>query len=276
MRIYLQAGFGAPLGAEALDLIASLGFAGIRQDVSASLPSPLDAVVGEFRGRPLAPLFVVGAGAAPASEVVHRARYVAHAASRLGLRAYSIEVGNEPDATSSQYAGRPAAWGHLVRQVAEALPNVHVVSGGITSTSVQALDYLRAALAEIPDSVTVGVHTYRDSHPDKPLPGFGSRLEEFATLRAVVGSSRPVWGTEVGWHDGRRSWWPCVKPLSGAEVATRLTREFGLCAAARFEVATLYQLNDGTGRDEHFGIRRLDGSLKPSAYVARELQTQGV
>ena len=271
MRIFLQAGFGIPIGAETLDLIQALGFAGIRQGID-GLPSVVDQVLGEFRGRPLGALLTVGVDGVDPATVVHRAAYAAREAQRLRLPDFAIEVGNEPDASQS-YRGLPLAWGHLVRQVAEALPGVHVVSGGITSTSVQGLNYLRSALAEIPSSVTIGIHTYRSGPPDKPLPGYLTRGEEFTVLRGMVGARR-VWCTEVGWsdfekHGGLIPAW-CGRRLSPSEVAANLRREFELCAAAGCEVGVVFQLNDGLGRDEHFGIRWIDGNLKPSALVAQE------
>lgn len=265
MKVGICAGFGEPIGAPALDWLQSLNFTVVRQGIDTSEYLEILRLVSEFHSRPITPLFVVGGnGEVSPDVIVRRAQLVEDAAISARIDSYAIEVINEPDLTSWS----PTAFGTAISAVSSSCPLSTVVSGGISSTSKIALGYLSHAIPLIPSSVVIGVHTYRDTSPDTPLPGYSSRDQEFSSLRDISGSRR-IWGTEVGWHDGRRSWWPCIRPLSGDEVARRLRREISLCASAGFEVVTIYQLNDGPKNpEERFGIRTISDVPKPSSQVA--------
>lgn len=269
MKLFLNAGFGSPLGKLTLDAIAGFGWAGIRQDVSTSYPHEIDALVSEFAGHVLEPLFLVGSDNATLDVVVLRAKYVRDACQLYGLPCV-IEVTNEPDA-SAMYKDRPQYYADVVRAVASELRSTaRVIAGGMCSTSKRSLAYLDMAEIGLPLDCTIGIHTYRSTKPDEPLPGYSSRDDEMATLIAIA-DGRPIWGTEVGWHDAKRSWWPCSKRLTEEQVLSNLLGENECCARAGFEVMTVYQLNDGPGRDplDHFGIRRIDGQWKQSASLPR-------
>ena len=271
LPLLLNAGFGLPLGRFELNWIRALGFTGVRQsqEIPKAPEADVDALVAEFAGRNLELLFNINTTSGSVTEVVARAVAVADACEKYRIPC-NVEPINEPDAHAI-YWDRPTFFADTIHAVYEAIASrgARVVSGGITSTSKQGLAYLRAAMPELPLDCTVGVHTYRSTAPDKPLPGFSSRQEEFDELRALVGP-RSIWGTEVGWTDGPRSRWPCVKPLSESEVARRLRTEFKLYVENGFERCLLFQLNDGRGREEHFGIKTINGRVKESAHVAGE------
>ncbi len=104
----------------------------------------------------------------------------------------------------------------------------------------------------------MSVHRYGDGSFDDPHSGFANRDREVHWLRAAIGD-RPFSVTEFGYPDG---------DMSEEEAARRIRVEFEFWAG-KADFACLYQLNDGRGTHEQFGIRRLDGSWKPSAYVLR-------
>lgn len=269
MKLFLNAGFGNPIGDEDLSLIENLGFSGIRQDIPEGAGEGfITILVREFVGRGLTPLFLISSKTGDTAEIVRRAQSLL-AVCEQNHAVCNIEVVNEPD-INFPYSTSAQLWATTIKAVWNVVhPWGRVITGGISATSKNGLNYLRSVIGEIPASCTIGVHTYRSTSPDKPLEGFSTRHQEFDELKAIVGT-RPIWGTEVGWSDGPRGkWWElCVKPLSQDEVFRRLRREFELCSLEGFQVATLFQLNDGKGRDEHFGIRDIGGKLKAAAGVA--------
>ncbi len=259
---YLCAGFGEPIGGETLDLISNpeFGFSGVRQGIGGPEGHPpIEPLVAEFAGRPLRILFVLND-----RQAIEDTPRVIDAAVKYNV-SLKLEPLNEPDIKPDW---TPEEFGEAVWYVDNLFPG-GTVSGGISSTHRRGLDFLKRAISLIPEHCSIGVHTYRDSYPTKPHKGFASRDAEWAELRAIIGN-REVWNTEVGWHTAKRSFWPCVKPLTDDEVARRLREEARICEDAGCKVITLYQLNDG-GNDPlgRFGIRKGDGSLKPSAFVVQ-------
>ena len=274
--LYLCAGFGNPIGSPTLDQLEDeLRWQGIRQDV----PTPSDApiLVSEFVGRTLHPIFLVGSfgprDPIPSLEaVVATAQEVDDRCYQLGISC-AVEVLNETDITTMS----PQQFASYVTAVRSYLrPQTRVISGGITSTSKNALAYLRAAMPYLPETVTVGVHTYRSGPPTKPLPGFSSRQEEFDELHSIVGP-RYIWNTEIGWSTAPRKS-GCFglhkTQLTDAQVHDDLLAEYHLCAENEIEVMTVYQWADGPDPNNsyhRFGIIRTDGTLKPSAYLPQEV-----
>lgn len=265
MRILLNAGFGEPLGAEAIGLISALGYDGVRQDVPTPWAAP--GLVREFAPGPLhlLPIFVVGGLARqPGAEIVETARATAQAVRVWQIQGAAIEIGNEMDA-----AGWDAReFGALVAAAREAVMGEHadvrVVSGGVTNLSKTALDWLGRAAPDIPADVVIGYHSYRDD-PARPKEGFRSRVEEFDRLREIA-MGREVWCTECGYHTARRK--ACIgtrRGLSDEQVAEYVRSEISLHRTAGAGAFVLYQLNDGPSNEaiDRYGIRRRDGTLKP-------------
>jgi hypothetical protein len=118
---------------------------------------------------------------------------------------------------------------------------------------------------------SIGYHQYRDK-PSQPHDGFATRAAEIAALREIA-QGRQIAMTETGYSDGlpKRSAWPCswfAKGRTEDQVAEYLRAEIEFAGQVGAECCVTYQLNDGAGPNEHFGIRRRDGSLKPAAYAA--------
>lgn len=278
-RVFLNAGFGVPIGRPTLDMLVDLGFSGVRQGIDTSDLVQINELVSEFRpAYGLEPLFVVDGGCTqPISVVIARALATVRACAQNGVREYSIEVGNEPD-LSAKYKRDPVGFGQLVQIVQSALPNgVRLVSGGIGSCSEDALEWLCLAALYMPLDCIVGFHTYRPGNPSKPLRGYSTRVEEFRALRAAAGG-RELWHTEIGWTTARTSewpsWLPCGKPLTNEQVLSYLVSEAQFLAAQDIPVMSVYQWSDGPDPRnplDRFGICALDGTLKPQARLPKEM-----
>jgi hypothetical protein len=266
VRVGINAGFGGWIGEQDLNLIHSLKFRVVRQDIRTSVYLDILSLVDEFGPRPdLMPLFIVGSDTpVPTPDVISLRAVLTSRAAMQNAIPYALEVYNEPDLT----AVSPETFASTIRMVVAACPTATVVTGGISSTSKPALSYLRRAMPGIPESCIIGVHTYRKGPPDKPLDGFSSRQAEFDELRSIVGV-RKMWNTEIGWNDFKKRGGWCSKPLSPEEVASNLRREIVLCRENDMDVLVVFQLNDGRGAEEHFGIRTVDKILKASAHVAQ-------
>jgi hypothetical protein len=275
MRAFLNCGFGDPIADADFRLIESLGFAGIRQDVPAGRETLL---VRNFARTSLRPLFLLDGDSLP-----QRAAAVAALAAEASLDA-AIEVTNEPD-VAPEWQSNPAALADVVRRIYVAVPDFPVVTGGITSTSDRGLSYIeRLVAAGLPPDVIIGYHSYRTTRtPETPLAGFASREAEFDRLR-LAAAGRRLWNTEVGWHTApfsvSKGFPLCfvkeTKRWTDQDVAGFLAAELELNAAFGAEIMTVYQLNDGPSDtpENRFGIRRQDGSLKPSASVAQRAGRQ--
>jgi hypothetical protein len=189
MRLFVNAGFGEPLGVEFLRELPGRGFAGIRQDMLN--PAAAYALCQEIAVAGIQAILLVGGGrmglngrATPPVEIAAEARRVAAIGLKLGLFAgdhpSAIEIGNEPD-NGFTYADHPEMFAEAVRlsreAVREVAPGAPLIVGGIKATSREGLGYLaRAAAAGLPDDCIVGYHTYRTTQePETPMRGFASR-----------------------------------------------------------------------------------------------------
>lgn len=281
MKHFLNAGFGFPLGAETLDLIKSLGFAGIRQGIS----SPTDPVplLEELVAAELQPIILTD------TEDMEWLKFLALEIRESGLLAANrpapfVEITNEPDRT---FAGTPEEWGDFVRDAADVFwthggSRLKLVSGGITTTDQGRMDWLARGVGLLPRKIHVGYHTYRTTvTPSTAHAGFASRDAEFARLKQIAGG-RAIINTEIGWHTARS----CVNvpnlfstcggipfrkkvQFNDAQVAAFAAEELAINFRNGAEALTWYQLNDGPGNgyEDHFGIRYLNGVLKPVAGV---------
>lgn len=267
MRSLLNAGFGDPIGVTTLRDLQARGWRGVRQDVPAAVTAP--QIIPELVETGMGAILVLG------PEVWHspmECRKVACAARTLGLVDVAIEVGNELDVMDARaYA---VAFGAAERAIREVDPEARVITAGTRNVSRDAILWLAQVIGSglVSDKAIVGVHTYRGSHdPDSPLPGYTSRMDEWSAV-AMVAAGRRFALTEIGWPDCRTSWWPCARGLSEGQVAQYLRRELEIAEQAGCEYAVAYQLSDGPSGQpiDHFGIRRRDGSWKPSADAAKE------
>lgn len=285
MLVGLNAGFGEPVAHEFAGLTA-LGFQVIRQDIRPHFTDEhLAALVAEFVGVPLTPLFLLAGGhidtplgnRVEPHEIAALGVRVVEETARQGLTDYWLEVGNEPDLAHIDYRSRPGDFAVAVQQTFDAVRAAGfagpVVSGGISNLSRASLTYLERMLVEgLPADVIVGFHRYpRGLTPENPQDGFDSRDAEWQELQRLA-NGRAVACTEVGHHTAPRTYklWgfiPLRKRVSDAEVAEHVIFDLQYFRSRGCLLTAVYQLNDGPD-DVHldrYGIRRLDGTLKPVA-----------
>lgn len=266
-RPLLNAGFGSPVGLTDLAVVASLGFLGVRQDIREVVSSA--PITSELKAAHMLGLLVLDSKVWRSAGACESVAIIAKAS---GAEVW-FEVGNECDGRGRgdeqpldprDYA---LAFADAEAAIRAIIPGAVVITAGITSTHRAGLAWLNSVVKTglvSPDAV-LGFHSYRSGAPERPHEGFASRSAEFGELRAIA-RGRRIANTEVGWTDARTSWWPCVHPLSEATVADYLRREIEINDNFEAECVVVFQLNDGAKSEEHFGIRRRDGSLKPSAH----------
>lgn len=269
MRVLLCTPDCGPLPLSDWSLIGDLQFDGIRTDVRR--PGDAPALVANVVAAGKDAIFIADhrQGAAACLEIVTAI------ASAIGPDArpemFAIEVGNECD-LSGPFVKDPDGFGRLVANAANAVrvlsPNTRVVSGGISHCGKDKLKWLKSAIRHFPAEVAVGYHPYRDTGPGEGRPDYGSRGEEFASLAVVVGTHQ-AWCTEIGWHTAprkKRPQWTDGQVEIFLRDELQREKEFGA------EVMAIFQIHDGPDPNQYehrFGIRRVDGALKPSAYVIR-------
>lgn len=258
-------------------MIGDLSFDGIRTDVRK--PGDAPAIVSNVIAAGKDAIFIADHRQGPTAclEIVTAIAAAIGPDARPNMLA--VEVGNECD-LPGPFERNPQGFGKMVANAAEIVrgmaPTTTVVSGGISHCGVEKLRWLNAAMFYFPPDVAVGYHPYRDSGPEKGRPDYSSREEEFFALAGIAGG-RPVWATEIGWHTAPRKkkgflahgheWW------TDEQVAKFLVEELRREMLFGAEVMAIFQIHDGPDgqQAEHrFGIRRTDGTLKPSAFAVKE------
>ena len=289
MRLGINAGFGDPIQHE-LPLLKTIGFGFVRQDLFAKGDGgPVEALVAELANQPIAPLFLLAGGhiqRADGSERIEphelaaRGRRVVAAANACGLTSYAVEVGNEPDIAHEGYARHPEDFAEAVRQSHESLRGAgfdgFVISGGVANLDDRGRNYLRGMLAAgtIPPDVIVGFHRYPPTAKGHDAAhGFRTREEEWQALTEVT-TDRRLACTEFGYHTAPDTVLGVFRhSRSDQEVADDVMFDIHFFEQRGVELAALFQLNDGpdpTFFEHHFGIRRVDGTLKPVATAIQQ------
>jgi hypothetical protein len=294
MLLGINAGFGEPVAHE-FPALTPLGVRVVRQDVRAHFTDDhLRALVAEFAGAPLAPLFLLAGGQIDTPlgfrvephEIAALGTRVVAMAAEAGLTDYLLEVGNEPDLAHVDYRTRPMDFATAVRQTRDAVRAAGhsgpVISGGICNLSRDSLRYLeRLCVAGLPDDVVVGFHRYpKGLTPRNAQDGFSSRDQEWQELQRLA-SGRAVACTEVGHHTAprRHLLWgfiPVRRRVSDADVAAHVVYDLAYFRERGALLTAVYQLNDGPSDDVHldrYGIRRRDGTLKPAADAIRDFSS---
>ncbi len=266
MRTYLNAGFGALIGAADLALIRSLGFQGTRQDVR--LAEDAGPLAAELAGAGLSAILVLDQATWPA------ARSIAEAVTAAG-GSVAFEVGNELDGVQDPRA-YALAFGVVERGIRDAVPDATVITAGIRSLRRECVGWLRTVIGtgQISERACVGYHTYRATAPGVACEGYARREDEYDALRDAV-RGRRLWMTEIGWSTAPRKSGGLAGCLgrtwrySDGEVADFLDYELRLNRDQGSESFVVFQLNDGPRdvNEGRFGIRTLAGDLKPSAHV---------
>lgn len=308
MNLYLNVGCvpkeSPRIGRELLNQIEELGFHGIRVDI----PDHHDAcwrLLEELAEHPaLHPIFLVAGGQmtrehpdvggppwSPESLVQH-VWDSCQKASTLGFfergAPPAIEIGNEPDLAHDVWKGQPALLAETFSKCFEKARSFSarcpVLTPSVSNLNSRGFDYLRVMLeAGLPDGCAVAVHRYPNGdHPSVPHGGFASREEEIGLLMDLTGD-RDVWVTEAGRSEGpirRRRFLrpPKVYWLSESDVSDYMEEEVRLWAhRSRVKALVWYQINSGPDHDNelhNYGIRRMDGTLKPVAMKVRALREE--
>ena len=154
MLLGINAGFGGAIAFEFPNLTPR-GLTVVRQDLRAHFPDAhLQALVHEFAGAPLVPLFLLAGGhidtpegdRVEPHEIAALGERVVGFAAAAGLTNYWLEGGNEPDLGHVDYRTRPADFAIAVQQTFDAVRAAGfagpVVSGGICNLSRASLTYL--------------------------------------------------------------------------------------------------------------------------------------
>lgn len=247
----INAGFGDPIAHE-IPLLKQLRFRSVRTDVQRhQSPGEVDRLRQEFIGTGIDPLWIIR------GEQLHWF----HAGER-------VELLNEPNfyLSARDYAD---CWNRIA-DIASAR-QVHVYVGSISNLTRPVLDWFRMAWHHMKTRPSlVSIHRYpTDEGAMAPHKGFSSRLDEVAALRSIIGDT-PFDVTEFGYHTARRWRWK-VWPTrwTDAQTAKFVKEEWDFWTSVGVHRAYLYQLNDGLGSShlDHYGIRRVDGTIKPSATV---------
>jgi hypothetical protein len=290
MRLGINAGFGEPVQHE-FAFLSDLGFQLVRQDLFAKGDSsPVESLVGEFANQQLTPLFLIAGGKISINdgtrriephELAARARRLVSAAGAAGLTSYLVEIGNEPDIAHEGYSQHPSDFGEALRQSHEALRLAGftgpIISGGVANLDDRGIGYLRSMLSTgvVPDDVVIGFHRYpvTAKGPEAPERGSSSRDNEWRALKQVTGT-RVLACTEFGYHTAPDRVLGIFKThRTDQEAADGVMFDIRYFQERGVELAALFQINDGpdpNNFEHHFGIRRLDGTLKPVAIAIRQ------
>lgn len=268
MKILVNAGFGAPIGEPMLATLKAFGFHGCRQDILR--PETAKALVHEQLVAGLDGIYIV------------RDPLSARQAAVALMNAYLpgiIEVGNEEDSKMSpkQYH---RAFMEAYRAVRGVSQQVSVFTCGITTLDRKRQEWLRAVYAlGVPADAGCAVHTYRqETPPGWAKPGFKSRAEEYESVRRFIGPQRRLILSEIGWHLApftvKKGWFSTTKrTYSEAEVASYMLEECRYAKEAGVESLTAFQINDGpdsTNYEHRFGLRRVDGTWRPTLTALME------
>lgn len=295
MQVFVNAyNNGKVLGANTIDLIKSIGFAGVRTDIPNGLPTEqINAIVDEITSTEVVPIFVVGGWQwwRNNSVVEDRSTFpgidsivldsiaVAHACNATPSKTCYIEVGNEPNFTG-KYVDDPTSFARLVKAVNLAValiefPKIpHFISGGVSNINPgDGLDYVTNINNKLHPGGILGIHPYRLNK----LPWDSLRGQAIGTIANSVRDLRPRYAiTEGGWHTApRQGRFPLCwmkESWTDNEIANFAVWEFDFWKASGAELYTWYQLNDGPNntQEERFGIRYNTGGLKPVAYAIRD------
>jgi len=247
-----------------IDTLADMGWNAARRDVTSATEAR--AVILQHAAVGMGLNLLVNL---PPSLVVPVAVNVAMEAHDAGSRRrIAVEIGNEWDIDYSPSEASDA-WSRVASMTSGL--DITLVTGGISSLSDTALDWLARALPKPPwwQDLVCGFHAYNGNQPINPT----TRRSELSKLHETIGF-RSAWNTETGWHQASKSkdfplCWQKKPGLSEDQVLGNLSTDVAIHLEAGIMVYTVYQLNDGP-RDtpiDRFGIRAYDGRWKRQAFL---------
>ncbi len=193
-----------------------------------------------------------------------------------------VEVRNEPDIDTNEQLS-PKAYAEIAhrcvtaarRRSEEVQSLIPVWVGAVSNLNDRGLAYLRVlfsdripnSLLTLPPDVGVSVHRYPEKTFREPHDHFTSREHEVEVLRKIIGS-RAYGVSEVGYTTGSVNGKP---NMTDEEALDNLRLEFNFWTAQGAKFCTVYQIMDGPDDTpiNRFGIRRIDGTWKPSADIFR-------
>jgi len=247
VKVFLNV-YDYPTDPETLAAVKRLGYDGVRRDVPD--PSYISSILAEGSAAKLETLLLVNASPEVVANWVPELVFLPE--SQL------VELGNEWD---SRYSPEEAK---EVWLYANSFLKKQMITGGISSLGNKSLEWLKKAWDH--SFWKLGFHPYRTTEP----PDSGV-MERIGMLRKIAPAAQ-LWNTECGWHTckSKKSCFRSVQ-FSEEQVAQFLKEDIEYHQRAFCESYTVYQLNDGPGDcityENHFGIRRVDGTWKPSAYI---------
>ncbi len=241
-RACLQVGFGAYVDKNDLNLAKDLGFEVVRHDVQNVSPSEVMKIISDTRNAGLEPLLIITDGN-QLRELPSEVMY---------------ELKNEPDLEFPN----ATHYHEIMVEAAEVAKerNQILYVGVISNLNDRGFDYLKA-IRPFPENVRISVHRYGDGTFTNPHRGFDSRYSEVKWLRETIGDKQ-FGVSEFGYP---------TNGLGESDQAYRTQQEFEFWHG-KSDFTCLYQINDGKAENESYGIRRIDGSLKPNAQVIRNIR----
>ena len=243
MQHGVQTHFDAPIGLETLQALVTRYVQVVRMDAQSCSRETFDGMLQEVAATDLRPITVVSD--------VERLSWFAPGAW--------VEWTNEPDGDIAPAEYRVGLDLACNRAQAYGLDLWAPAISNLDHDSLLWLNRVRDAGGGWPAGLDgISVHRYGDGTFEKPHPGFASREREVAWLKAAC-EGLPFIVTEFGY--------PTIDGLTEAQQAERISQEWEFWTAQGALAAFVFQLNDGptSHREHHYGIRRVDGSWKPSA-----------
>ena len=301
LQVYLNAGFGEPLGEKVMSDVAGFGFNGIRQDIPDHHDDAWRVIEDmlQLKGRPI---FLIGGGEIRRSHPKKHGEpwplddFLSHVHDTmvklrdLGWfqRPFAIEIGNEPDICKNHWQD-PREFAFLVNRSYKIIQEIHsgctVISGGVSNLHENGIDFTRKLVSTLHPDIELGVHRYPPAL-DEMEPHFGSnRWAEVTALKNAIGG-RPFWVTETGrsrFHVKKFLWIKKTVRVSEKVVAKHIKTELEFWKRAKAKALVIYQHRDGPRESflDGFGIADKDGKwyeivhdLKDWIQTARGTKTQ--
>ncbi len=252
MNIGLGTHFSERIPASDLVTVYDFGFRWVRIDAQQANGEILRAMIGDAEAAGLTTLTIV---------------YDLDAIDEVPIGRW-VEWGNELDFTLSPREYRESLDAAAPLALAQGIPLVAPCISNLDRDSLRWLAEVRGD-GWPPGVRAISVHRYGDlgsfewSHP-----GYDTRDAEVAAFVALC-DGLPWLVTEFGYQTGDQD-----NAISETLQAAYIAAEWQFWRGHGAQAAFLFQINDGTGAGEGWGIRRIDGTWKPAAQaVPREWST---
>lgn len=274
MDVALTAGFGSLVGAPRVEAIKAHGYSGIRNGDDRTQDADVFHLLMEE---------IIGAGLRP---ILGEITPVQVGLVPEGVK--DIELRDLPDLDPSGLeplltkGTTPASYAAALNDVAPLVKAKGLRAWvGMTGTSPSDLTTLQAFLKLVDPIYGVSIHRYPPKFATTWEASYMSSREEEAAALKVVLRGRPFAVCEAGYSQGPQArWWQWLYAyhwhLSDAQLSDALAGERAYWEREGAAFLCIYQENDAPGQcarhpqfpsGDEFGVRRADGSWKPSALV---------